>query len=178
MNRVMPIGLVVSYILVCLLTGCGGPAGGSIYSGYSGVGEIDPVEIEPSGIETFESSGGDICREDGRPVIRLFSTTWCPHCRWISGTFDDVVKKYADEGLIVARHWELDTGDDTLTGQLEPVVPEAERAVFTDFNPRKSIPTFVFGCRYYRVGNAYEQEDDLESEAAEFRAVIEKLIAE
>jgi hypothetical protein len=45
---------------------------------------------------------------------------------------------------------------------------------FNDINPQGSIPTF--GCKYYRIGNGYEQEGDLESEAAEFEAVIEALI--
>jgi hypothetical protein len=80
--------------------------------------------------------------------------------------------------LIVAHHWEVDTGDDTLTGQVEEVVPDSEMAIFDDINPQGSIPTFVFGCRYYRIGNGYEQEGDLESEAAEFEAVIEALIDE
>jgi len=85
---------------------------------------------------------------------------------------------YVDEGLIVAHHWEVDTGDDTLTDQVEEVVPDSEVAIFDDINPQGSIPTFVFGCKYYRIGTGYEQEDDLESEAAEFMAVIEALINE
>ena len=125
---------------------------------------------------TFESASGDICMEDGKPIIRLFSTTWCPHCQWISDTFDEVVQTYVDDGLIVAHHWELDTGDDTLTIQVEQAVPDDEMAVFLDFNPEESIPTFVFGCKYYRIGTAYEQENDLEAEAAEFMAVIEALL--
>ena len=51
-------------------------------------------------------------------------------------------------------------------------------AVFTEFNPEGSIPTFVFGCKYYRVGTGYKQEDDLAAEASEFMAVIEALIGE
>jgi len=178
MNRVKPIGIVISFVLVCLITGCGGSGGSSTVSDYSGGGTIDPFEIDPSSIETFESGGGDICREDGKPVIRMFSTTWCPHCQWISDTFDAVVKMYVEEGAIVAHHWEVDTGDDTLTEPVEQGVPDDEWAVFNEFNPKQSIPTYVFGCTYYRVGNAYEQEDDLEAEAAEFMAVIEALIAE
>ena len=46
------------------------------------------------------------------------------------------------------------------------------------FNIQNSIPTFVFGCRYYRIGTGHEFEDDLEAEAAEFMAVIEELIDE
>ncbi len=49
-------------------------------------------------------------------------------------------------------------------------------AIFKQFNPDNSIPTFVFGCEYYRVGNAYEQQNDLTAEIGEFKAVIEELL--
>lgn len=176
------IGSILCFILICLLSGCAGSSDrsddGSTDSDYQETETIAPFEIEPSSIETFESVSGDICTEDGKPVIRMFSTSWCPHCQWISDTYDAVVKMYTDEGLIVAHHWEIDTGDDTLTSQEEQGIPDAELSVFTAFNPQESIPTFVFGCKYYRVGTAYEQVDDLESEAAEFMAVIEALITE
>jgi thiol-disulfide isomerase/thioredoxin len=176
--KVITMRTIVCFILVCLLLGCSGSGNGSIGSFNTDNTATDPFDNEPSGIMTFDSVSGDICREDGKPVIRLFSTTWCPHCQWIGNTFDDVVQTYVDEGLIVAHHWEIDTGNDTLTNQIEQAVPDDEMAVFLEFNPRESIPTFVFGCKYYRSGTAYEQEDDLESEAAEFMAVIEALLTE
>ena len=169
---------IVYFILVCLLLGCSGSGDGSSGSTNTDNSATDPSDNDPPGIMTFESVSGDICMEDGKPVIRLFSTTWCPHCQWIADTFDEVVQTYVDEGLIVAHHWELDIGDDILTSQIEQAVPDDEMAVFEEFNPQESIPTFVFGCKYYRIGTAYEQVDDLESEAAEFRAVIEALLSE
>jgi thiol-disulfide isomerase/thioredoxin len=169
---------MICFILVCLSVGCGGSGGGSTGSDDRGDETIDPFEIEPSSIETFESVDGDICREDGKPVIRMFSTTWCSHCQWVSDTYDAVVKMYVEEGLIVAHHWELDTGDDTLTTTVEQGVPDTEVMIFEEFNPQDTVPTFVFGCKYFRVGTGYGQEDDLEAEAAEFMAVIEELIAE
>ena len=51
-------------------------------------------------------------------------------------------------------------------------------AIFKEFNPQGSIPTFVFGCKYYRVGNGYEQQDDKAAEEAEFRAVFDELVKE
>lgn len=127
-------------------------------------------------IKTFKSTGESICSEDGKPVIRLFSTTRCPHCRWIKSTFDDTVKEYGDR--IAAYHWELDTGDNTLTADTEKAMPKSELDVFSKYNPKSSVPTFVFGCKYYRIGNAYEASGDLEAEKAEFRAVIEGLLSE
>ena len=64
-----------------------------------------------------------------------------------------------------------------MTDEVETEVPESEVAIYQQFNPRGTIPTFVFGCRYYRVGTGFEAEDDLEAEEAEFRAIIEELIA-
>ena len=127
-------------------------------------------------IGTFRWTDNAVCAENGKPVIRLYSTTWCPHCVWIKETFDAVANEYASQGKIVAYHWELDTGDNTLTEDVEPEVPDSETEIFTTFNPRSSIPTFVFGCKYYRIGNGYEAEGDLEKEADDFRAVIEKLV--
>jgi len=129
-------------------------------------------------IKTFTLKEGEICKENGKPVIRLFSTTWCPHCVWIKETFDSTVKEYVDAGKITVYHWELDTGDNTLTEQVESVVPESELAVYKEFNPKGSIPTFVFGCKYSRIGNGFESTQDLISEAKEFRTAIETLLQE
>ena len=143
------------------------------------VSDPTPGNIVPDvGIATFQDSGKDIELIDGKPVIRLFSTTWCSHCKWITSTYEEVVQEYADQGKIVAHHWELDVNDDTLTPESEGVVPESELAVYKEFNPRGSIPTFVFGGKYWRIGNGYESAGDLAAEEAEFRAVIEKLIAD
>lgn len=157
----------------------------------------DPtVPADPTGLGnvgtmgTFTDSGDEIELVDGKPVIRLFTTTWCPHCTWIKETYDGVVKEYVDAGKIVAYHWEIDTGDDTLTEEIESEIPSTEDAVYRKFNPRGSIPTFVFGGKYYRVGNGFEGPGDtanptseqslanLAKEAAGFRAAIEALIEE
>jgi len=137
-----------------------------------------PVNITNPDIKTFKTIEGPVEAIDGKPVIRLFSTTWCPHCIWIKPTFDRMAKEYIDAGKIVAYHWELDAGDNTLTPEIETSVPASEQAVFQKFNPNNSIPTFVFGGKYWRIGNGYEREDSLEKEEKEFRAVIEELIKE
>jgi thiol-disulfide isomerase/thioredoxin len=139
---------------------------------------LEPVDSnpEPAGITTFIDSGQQACLEAGKPVIRLFSTTWCPHCTWVSDTFESTVNEYVEQGRIVARHWELDINDDTLTPEAEGAVPQEELAIYQQFNPRGSIPTFVFGCKYYRIGNGHERQGDLAAEEAEFRAVIEALL--
>jgi thiol-disulfide isomerase/thioredoxin len=119
-----------------------------------------------------------ICKEDGKPVIYLFSTTWCPHCKWITATYEKVAKEYMDLGKIIAYHYEFDIKDDTLTEINEKSIPVEAQAVNDRFNSQGTVPTFVFGCKYFRVGNGYEQDDDLAAEETEFRQIIEKLIAE
>ncbi len=138
------------------------------------VGASAPTNPE---ITTFIDSGEAVCTVDGKPVVYLFSTTWCGHCGWVKETFDSTVKEYVDSGEIVAYHYQIDTGDDTLTEEVETAVPNADMAIYSKFNPGGSIPTFVFGCKYYRIGNGHESQGDLEGEAAEFRAVIDDLLA-
>lgn len=135
---------------------------------------VPPAEREANKFK--EKEGKEICKENGKPVIRLFSTTWCPHCIWIKETFDKVVKEYMDKGKITAYHWEVDKNDNTLTKEKEERIPEEEMIVYEEFNPGGSIPTFVFGCKYWRVGTGYERENDLAKEEADFREIIEKLL--
>lgn len=140
----------------------------------------DTSQIAPSQIRTFQLLPGEnsICTEDGKPIIRLFSTTICPHCRWINDTFNGVAEEYMNQGKIVAYHWDADIGNNQFTPQKESVVPASEIEILKNANPEMSVPTYVFGCKYWRVGNPYESANDLDSEAAEFKAVIEKLLVE
>jgi len=127
--------------------------------------------------QTFKVVENSICTFEEKPVIRLYSTTWCPHCEWVAETFDSVAKEYVDGGKIIAYHWELDTNDNTLTPGSD-ILPQSELNIFSQFSSKGSIPTFVFGCKYYRIGNGYEAGKDLALEEAEFREIIEQLIKE
>ncbi len=127
---------------------------------------------------TFKDTGNEICAEDGKPIIRLFATSWCPHCLWVKPTFMKVASEYAADGKIVAYLWEMDKNDNLLTDKKETSVPKSEQDIFAKFNEKGSVPTFVFGCKYLRIGNAYETERNLAAEESEFRAVIDKLLQE
>ena len=160
--------LSIMIIAALLLTAC------------SGTKEKPSVIIEntftPTEITTFKSTGDPICRDGEKPIVRLYSTSWCPHCAWVKETYDSVVQEYVNQGKIVAYHWEIDTADDLLTPQKEAGVPEEEITFFKKYNPEGSIPTFVMGCKYARVGNGYETQQNLVAEEAEFRLVIEDLL--
>ncbi len=124
--------------------------------------------------ETFTEYDNEICKQDGKPVIYLFSTTWCPHCKWIHDTFDNWAKANADK--VVVYHWQVDTNDNTLTDAVETEIPAEMMAIYQKFNPNQSIPTFVFGCRYARIGNGYESEDNLEKETQAYDKIVEELL--
>jgi thiol-disulfide isomerase/thioredoxin len=167
--------LLVMVIGLMTIIASGGGDGGSDGDGCCS----DDTTDDTATIETFDYESGDICMEDGKPVVRLFSTTTCPHCVWVGDTFDEVAQTYVNQGLIVAHHWEWDsitqTWDDLLTDQVEGTIPASEMDVYDTYSGGY-VPTFVFGCRYTRVGNGYEAENDLDAEAAEFEAVIEELL--
>lgn len=162
--------------LVCLVL----IASGCVQQGEKGATTTSTLTkpVGDTGIKSFRETNDDVCTVDGKPVIRLYSTTICPHCVWIRGTYDSVAKEYADAGKIVARHWEFDTNDDTLTEEAEGSIPPEEFVLYQKYNPRGGVPTFVFGCRFVRVGNAYERANNLTAEGLEFRNVIEALLEE
>lgn len=120
--------------------------------------------------ETFTDTSQPICRQGSKPIIRMFSAADCESCSWVAETFDAVMREQAD--AVVARRWELDTGDDKLSGQRETEIPAAELALFAQANPDRSVPTFIFGCRYVRIGNGYQEEKDLGKEKEEFRNLV------
>lgn len=131
---------------------------------------IKGIEMK-SEIETFEKTEDSICKEDGKVIIRMFSTTKNSASNSISQTFDALANEYKDN--IIAYHWQLDTGDNTLTAVQENGIPKEEVNIFQKYNTKNTVPTYIFGCKYVRVGNAYETLDE---EKAEFNRVIEKLI--
>lgn len=180
MHRLLSMRITLCFMLIGLLMACGGGGGGGGGNGDGGDTGIDPNNIDPSAITTFEVASGDICREDGKPVVRMYSTSTCPHCDWSADAFDPVVEMYVEEGLIIAHHWDLDTGDDLLTPQVETSVPDAELDIYYDsqYSFDNYVPGFVFGCKYYRLGNGFETTDNLRAEAAEYMAVIEALLDE
>lgn len=121
-------------------------------------------------IISFKKTDNEICIEDEKPIIRLYSTTDCAGCESVGEAFDSVAEEYDD---VIAYHWELDTGDNKLTSDKEEGIPTSEIDIFKEFSDGK-VPVLVFGCQYARIGSYFG--DDIESEKNEFRLVIEELI--
>jgi len=139
-----------------------------------------PANTDTTGVastgtfETFKTSSDSVCKVDGKPVVYLFSTTTCPHCNWIKATFDKWAKDNSDK--IVAYHWNLDTGDNTLTDAVETEVPKDQMAIYDKFNTEGTVPQFVLGCKYFRTGNGFESENDLGKEVDAYNKVLAELL--
>ncbi|HUW43965.1 MAG TPA: thioredoxin family protein [Bacillota bacterium] len=157
--------------VIALFTGGFGIGGKAIANGGENGGTGGTEKLA-----SFSATGDSICTDDqGRPYVLLFSTTWCPHCVWIKDTFDSLANEdFANQ--INLQHWELDTGDNLITSEIETEVPAEIGALYQKYNPKGSIPTFVFGCSYMRVGNTYEQQQDLDAELEDFKLVINELL--
>jgi len=126
--------------------------------------------------KSFQYTGLPLCTEDGVPVIRMYGKRVCEHCDWGGPLYDEVVGSYG--GRIRAYHWEFDTGDDKLTPVPEDGIPEGEADIFYETNEIRSLPYYLFGCSFARVGNGYYIRDDPDMERKEFRQVIDALIAQ
>lgn len=134
---------------------------------------ITPVTQEKQ--LTFKDTGDDICTEDGKPVIRMYSASIDPYSVWVVDPFNEVIMEYEDK--VVPHNWDVLSGDDLMSYTVETQLPKAEFDVYKKYNSEGTVPTFVFGCKYVRIGTPYKEKNDLESEKAEFRQVIEKLLA-
>lgn len=127
-------------------------------------------------VVSFSETKDEICLDKGKPIIRLYTISTCKPCQWISESFEKVVKSYVEDETIIAYHWILDSGDNALTKKIENGIPKKELEIFKKYNSETTVPTFIFGCKYVRVGNFYEEEDNLGAEEEEFRTVIDKLL--
>jgi hypothetical protein len=119
-------------------------------------------------ILTFEETGDELCTEKDQPIVRLYSASSSSKSQWTK----DIFATIAEDKDIVAYHWELDTGDDLLTEDIEKAIPKSEVEVFKQYSPEGQVPLFVFGCKYVRIGNGHE---DLALEEQEFRDIIENI---
>ena len=131
--------------------------------------EIFPKNIDKLVLKTFEETNDEVCSEE-KPIIRLYTTSFCEVCKESGRMFQDLVTNFMIDESIQARHWSLDTGDNLLTSKKENGVPKEEVAIFKKYSPNNRVPTVVLGCKYKHVGKfGIEQED-------EFKAIIKTLV--
>lgn len=128
---------------------------------------------ENENIETFYDSEKEVCFDNGKPIIRLYSSSGCGYCSWSAPIYEKVVKEYVEQGKIVAYLWEDNIKD--LLNDIE--MPQEEKDLFYEYSSG-GVPVFVFGCKYYRVGAPYSREENGEQlEEQELRNVIDDLLA-
>lgn len=118
----------------------------------------------------FTSTGKDICLENGKPIIRFYTSSQCARCKEIQKALEAAVKDFD----ITLYEWELDTGDNLFTEEVETSLPQKEFEAVSNYNAKYAVPAFVFGCVYVRVGNTYTQLNLLAEEEI-FREVLTKL---
>jgi len=114
--------------------------------------EIFPEIINKLVLSSFEETGEEICNE-GKPVIRLYTTSSCEVCGEIGNAFENLVEDLVEDEKIEAFHWSLDTGDNLLTSKKEKGIPEEEVKLFKKYSPNKLVPAIVLGCKYKRIGS-------------------------
>jgi len=118
-------------------------------------------------LKSFEETDDELCN-DGKPVMRLYTSSKCEICQAAGTVFESSVKEFGDK--IDAFHWVLDTGDNLLTDELERGVPKAEVSIFKKYSPDSKVPLTVLGCRYKRVGALGSEE------AYEFQTITGALV--
>jgi len=118
-----------------------------------------PIEQEQpqKTIGDFFISEEEICKEDGKPIIYLFGSNNCPHCRWLHPIITGIAEEF--KGYI-SLHDNMDS--------------DADGDVYSRFGTGY-IPLTVLGCKYYRTGTKHEGENNTKAETDEITALICKL---
>lgn len=122
---------------------------------------------------SFVELDGDTCETGGKPEVYMFSATWCPHCQWIEESFISWAEKRDDLSIY---KYEIDTGDDVLTPEAESSIPAQHLNLFRQANPQQSVPTYIIGCKYTRIGNANEATNNLDAEIQEFDQLADLIL--
>ncbi len=171
--------LVVVFVVFMAVNEWRNPFFNNIDDSLPTLEELDGPETETitnQQINTFYlKKDAEICKENGLPIVYLFSVSWCSHCKWIGDTFDRVMTDYMKLGKIVAYHYDVETGDNLLTPEKESELPSLALNAYNEFSPNGGVPSFVFGCKYFRLGNGYSEEAGLRKEEGEFRAILAEI---
>jgi len=109
----------------------------------------------------FEDTGDEICMEDGKPIIRFYTSSQCDICNQINLAFQNALMNFD----VKVYSWNLDSDK----------LPKEEIAVLKKYNSDGAVPAYVFGCKYVRVGNAYSGLN-LNAEEVEFRNILSELV--
>ncbi|MFA5108297.1 MAG: thioredoxin family protein [Candidatus Micrarchaeia archaeon] len=109
----------------------------------------------------FKQTTEAVCKNGSAVIVRMFTTTWCPHCVWEKPVMKAVTSTFGDK--VDLRIYDVDVQGQT---------PASEEAIWAKYNPGGSIPTLVIGCKYYKIGSGESIGEDTE------KAAIRKIICE
>ena len=132
---------------------------------------------ELSETKTFKlDNESQICLKGPLIIVRMYSNSTCEECIWVKDIYDKVAREWESYDKIYPIRWEIDSGDNALTEDVEGGIPPEEMHLFRRYSPEKVIPTFILGCKYYREGAGYYQTRDKESEERELQETIQELV--
>ena len=132
----------------------------------------DPKFNEIDEFGTFIEHDNEVCTVNGKIQVFMFTESSCINSHWISDSFNSWAASRDD---IEVYRYEIFTGDNEFTEEIETSIPANHRVLFDEFSPNLLVPTYLVGCVYSREENGYEEENDLEQEIAEFNKLIEEL---
>lgn len=102
-----------------------------------------------------QDTASQICYDpSGKLILREFSASWCSDCTALTPLYNQLVQSYGSR--IVSYSWVVD----------KQSVPAGEEAIYSKYSPNSSIPTFVFGCKYYMIGSASQKSTWLNASTA------------
>ena len=118
--------------------------------------EIEIIVEEPS-ITSFTLTEDEICLKDEKPIVIFYTVSKCDPCNALKESFNEAI----EDKEVVAYLWELDTGDNLLTEELEKGITKSDLEIFRKYNEKSTVPTIVAGCKYVGIGNIDSEEISL-----------------
>ncbi|MFA5009039.1 MAG: thioredoxin family protein [Candidatus Paceibacterota bacterium] len=93
-----------------------------------------------------EITDGEVCLENGKPLVYFFGSEGCPHCVWEKPIISEVASLFGNN---ISFHKNIDTATD--------------QDVLLQYS-EGSIPVLVLGCKYYRLGSGENSGEAAEKE--------------
>lgn len=118
-----------------------------------------------------------VCFDGPRIIIRMYGNTTCEECIWVKSIYDKVAREYQSYGEVTPIRWELDTQDNALTKPNETEIPSSEIRLLKKYTENETIPTFILGCKYIRVGSGHYETRDAKAEEQDMRNAIRELVS-
>ncbi len=94
MSTIMKVAARIFIVVFALVTAS---CGGQRQSSHSSVSATEASVAEDVQQETASTGRSDTIADTGKTVVLDFYATWCPPCRAMAPTMEEMEKKYADK---------------------------------------------------------------------------------